>query len=136
MLSAWDLVRQQGSLYTLSAQRVVGLAPIVTGLAVAIIAAGTLRRFYSSTLVIREDHQLITRGIYRFTRHPTYLGAIMVCIGVPVQASSLFGFLTMSALCPLFLRRIRIEERMLIEEFGDAYRAYEKATKKLIPFVY
>jgi len=42
----------------------------------------------------------------------------------------------MSALIPLFLNRIRIEERMLTEEFGDAYRTYKKGTSKLIPFIY
>jgi protein-S-isoprenylcysteine O-methyltransferase Ste14 len=40
------------------------------------------------------------------------------------------------ALIPVFLNRIRIEERMLIEEFGDAYREYRETTRKLIPFVY
>ncbi len=60
----------------------------------------------------------------------------MVCLGVPVYASSLYGLLTMSALIPLVLNRIRIEERMLIEEFGDAYRTYRQTTHKLIPFIY
>ncbi len=60
----------------------------------------------------------------------------MVCIGVPVYASSLYGLLFMSALLPLALNRIRIEERILTEEFGDAYRAYSEATSKLIPFIY
>lgn len=140
VVSGWDLVRQvvrqQGSLYMLSVQSIVGLALIVIGLAILLVAAGTLRRSYSSTLVIRKDHQLITHGVYRFTRHPIYLGAIMVCIGVPVFASSLYGLLTMSALIPLLLNRIRIEERMLTDEFGDAYRTYKEATSKLIPFIY
>ena len=136
VVSAWDLVKQQESLYILSVQSTVGLALIVIGLTIALIAAGTLRRSYSSTLVIREDHQLITHGVYRFARHPIYLGAIMVCIGVPVYASSLYGLLTMSALIPLVLNRIRIEERMLTEEFGDTYRRYKEATSKLIPFIY
>ena len=57
-------------------------------------------------------------------------------IGAPVYASSYYGLLIMSALIPIFLNRIRIEERMLTEEFGDAYRKYRKATRKLIPFVY
>ncbi len=136
VVSAWDLVRQQGSLYMLSVQSIVGLALIVIGSTISVVAAGTLRRFYSSTLVIRKDHQLITHGVYRFTRHPIYLGTIMVFIGVPVCVSSLYGLLTMSALIPLLLNRIRIEERMLTEEFGDAYRKYREATSKLIPFIY
>jgi len=134
--TVWDLVKHPRSLYLLSVQNIVGLALIVVGLTIALVAMGTLRRFHASTLVIREGHQLITRGIYRFTRHPIFLGAIMVCIGVPVYASSLYGLVTMSALIPVFLNRIRIEERMLTEEFGAAYRAYKEVTSKLIPFIY
>ncbi len=136
VVCAWDLVRQQGSLFILSVHSIVGLALIVIGFAILLVAQITLRRFYSSTLVIREDHQLITHGIYRFTRHPIYLGVIIVCIGISVYASSLYGLLTMSALIPVFLNRIRIEERMLTDEFGDAYRTYKEATSKLIPFIY
>ena len=136
VVSAWDLVRRQGSLYILPVQSIVGLALVVIGLTIELVAAGTLRRFYSSTLVIREGHQLITHGVYRFARHPIYLGAFMVCIGVPLCVSSLYGLLTMSALIPLILNRIRIEERMLTDEFGDAYRTYKEATSKLIPFIY
>ncbi len=136
VVSAWDLISQQGSLYILSVQNIVGLALIVIGLTIALVAKITLRRFYSSSLVIREDHQLITHSVYRFTRHPMYLGVIMACIGILVYASSLYGLLTMSALIPVFLNRIRIEERLLTEEFGDAYRTYREATSKLIPFIY
>jgi len=132
----WDLVRQPGSLYLLSVQSIVGLTLFIVGLTTALVAHIKIGRFHSSTLVIREDHQLITHGIYRFTRHPIYLGVIMVCIGISVYASSLYGLLTMSALIPIFLIRIRIEERMLTEEFQDAYQKYKKATKKLIPFIY
>ncbi len=56
--------------------------------------------------------------------------------GVLVYASSLYGFLTMSVLIPITINRIRMEEKILTEEFGDAYRAYKKATSKLIPFIY
>ncbi len=135
-LCAWDLIRRQENLELRSLQSIVGLAFIVIGLTICLVAAATLRRFYSSTLVIRKDHQLITHGVYRFVRHPIYLGTIMVSIGVPVCVSSLYGLLIMLALVPLFLNRIRIEERMLTGEFGDAYRAYQNTTSKLIPFIY
>jgi len=136
VVSAWDLVRQQGSLYILSVQSMVGLALIVIGFTIAVVAQITLWRFYSSTLVIKENHQLITHGVYRFTRHPIYLGVIMVFIGIAVGASSMYGLLIMSALTPVFLNRIRMEERMLTDEFGDAYRTYKEDTSKLIPFIY
>ncbi len=135
-ISGWDLVRRQGSLYVLSVQSTVGLALMIIGSTILLVAQVTLWRFYSSTLVIKEDHRLITHGIYRLTRHPIYLGNIMFFIGVSVYASSLYGLLTMSALIPVFLKRIRIEERLLTDEFGDAHRTYKKATSKLIPFIY
>jgi protein-S-isoprenylcysteine O-methyltransferase Ste14 len=91
----WNFGTQPGSL-SLSAPNIVGLVLFVGGLTTALVAVGTLRRFYSSTLVTREDHQLITHGVYRFTRHPIYFGVIVVCMGVPVYASSWFGFATMS----------------------------------------
>jgi protein-S-isoprenylcysteine O-methyltransferase Ste14 len=64
------------------------------------------------------------------------MGVIIAIIGVPVYVSSLYGLLTMSALIPLILNRIRMEERLLTEEFADAYRTYKEATSKLIPFIY
>jgi protein-S-isoprenylcysteine O-methyltransferase Ste14 len=123
-------------LYIISVQCIAGLALVVIGFTILLVAQITIRRSYSSTLVIREDHQLVTHSVYRFTRHPIYLGVIMVCIGVPVFTSSLYGLLIMPALIPIFLNRIRIEERMLTEEFGDVYRMYMEATSKLIPFIY
>lgn len=60
----------------------------------------------------------------------------MVCLGVPVYASSLYGFLTMSVLVPIFLNRIRLEEKLLTEAFGEAYREYQETTCRLIPWVY
>ena len=136
VVSAWDLVRQQGSLYIHSVQNFVGLALLVIGLTIMLVAQITLWRFYFSTLVIREDHQLITHGIYRFVRHPIYLGAITGLIGVPVYVSSVYGLLTMALLIPIFLNRIRMEEKLLTTEFGDAHRTYMEATSKLIPFIY
>jgi protein-S-isoprenylcysteine O-methyltransferase Ste14 len=144
VLHGWDrliaailhLVGQPANPHTLSVQNILGLALIAAGIAVLFVAASTLRRFYSSTLVIKEDHKLITHGIYGYTRHPIYLGVIMVSIGIPLSAASLYGLLIMLALIPVLLNRIRMEERLLTEEFGDNYLAYRDSTSKLIPFVY
>jgi len=53
----------------------------------------------------------------------------------PPVFSSLYGFILMLELIPLTIYRIKIEEKMLIEKFGDEYREYMKKTKRLIPFV-
>ncbi|MFQ6077173.1 MAG: methyltransferase family protein, partial [Candidatus Bathyarchaeia archaeon] len=57
-------------------------------------------------------------------------------MGIPLFFSSLYGFLLMLGLFPCYLYRIRIEENMLLEKFGDEYREYIKKTKKIIPFVH
>lgn len=136
VVKAWELGRQPENLYTLSTLNILGLALFVVGMTIAFVAVFTLRRSYSGTLVIREDHQLITHGIYRYTRHPVYLGVIMAILGLPIFASSLYGLLIMLVLIPIFLYRIGMEERLLTEEFGDAYRDYQETTSKLVPFIY
>lgn len=136
VVKAWELGRQPENLYTLSTLNILGLALFVVGMTIAFVAVFTLRRSYSGTLVIREDHQLITHGIYRYTRHPVYLGVIMAILGLPIFASSLYGLLIMLVLIPIVLYRIGMEERLLTEEFGDAYRDYQETTSKLVPFIY
>jgi len=131
-----ELVKDPQKLRLLSMWNIAGLTLFVVGLTIAIVAQITLWRFYSGTLVIREDHQLITHGIYRFARHPIYFGVLIGIMGLPVITPSLYGFLVLSLLIPIILNRIRMEEELLTEEFGDAYRAYKETTRKLIPFIY
>jgi len=119
-----------------SAWETTGLVLILLGFTVALVGLGTLRMSYSSTLVIRRDHRLVTHGIYRLVRHPIYLGVLMVCLGIPLHSASPIGLVTMAVLIPIFRNRIRLEERLLSEEFGEAYDAYRASTGRLIPFLY
>ena len=80
----WDLIKYPENLRLLSAWNIAGLSLFIVGLTIAIVAAWTLKRFYSSTLVTREDHQLITHGVYRFARHPLYFGVLIGIMGIPV----------------------------------------------------
>lgn len=132
----WDLFRDPGSISTLSAWNLLGLLLIVTGFVILLTAQITLGRYHASVPMIWEDHKLIRHGIYCLVRHPLYLGVITVCIGLAVFGPSFPGLLIMSLLIPIFLIRIRIEERLLVETFGDAYRQYQRTTRRLIPFVY
>ncbi len=132
----WGLVKQPQAISARPAHSIVGLALFVSGLLIMLVGQATLWRNYSGTVVIREDHQLITHGIYRFTRNPIYLGALMGLVGIPVHVASLNGFLTSLLLIPIVLNRIRLEEELLTEAFQDAYRKYKATTRKLIPFVY
>lgn len=135
-VTVWELSSRYGNQFRVTAATIVGLLFISIGLSVVLVAVSTLRSSYSSTLVIREDHRLVRHGIYGFVRHPVYLGAILVLMGLPLFLSSVFGTAVMLLVIPLFLNRIRIEERLLIEEFGVEYEAYMEGTEKLVPLIY
>ena len=132
----WDLVRQPQTLFMFPVHSITGVALFIIGLIIMLVGQTTLWRNYSATVVIRENHQLITHGIYRFTRNPIYLGLIMAVTGLPVYVASLYGFLTSLVLIPIIFNRIRLEEELLTEEFQDAFQKYKETTKKLIPFIY
>jgi len=130
------MVKQPQNLSMFPMQSIIGLALFFIGLTIMLLGQATLWRNYSGTVVIREDHQLITHGIYRFTRNPIYLGMIMVITGLPLYAATVYGFLISLLLIPIILNRIRLEEELLAEEFQDAYQNYKESTNKLIPFIY
>jgi len=121
---------------TLSIHNIIGLTLSFTGFSIMLIGQVTLWQSYSSMLIIKKGQKLKTHGIYRFTRNPIYFGFILAAIGMPIFTSSLYGFLVMLLEIPICLSRIRIEQKMLIEEFGDEYRKYIKTAKKLVPFIY
>jgi len=135
-VALWEFAREGDPQLTLSTSAVIGLALILGGFPIPLFAAWTLKRSYSATLLIRDDHQLVQHGIYSKVRHPLYTGTIMVLLGLPLLLSSLLGFAVMLLVIPLFLQRIKMEEGLLTEEFGDEYRRYVERTHKLIPFVY
>ena len=90
----------------------------------------------STRLRIVEEQKLVTSGVYQYIRHPLYLGEICRNIGVPLFFNSFTGFGLIILGNIFLLIRIRIEEELLIEEFGDEYFEYKKKTKKIIPYVY
>ena len=136
MVSLWEFARGGDPEFKLSLSSILGLLFIIFTLPIVFPAAVTLRRFYSSTLVIRKDHKLIQHGIYKYVRHPIYFGTILVFLGIPLILTSLYGLATMALVIPLFLNRIRMEEKLLIEEFGAEYERYRETSKKLIPFLF
>lgn len=128
----WEFSRAEPTLWL----SLVGIALMLAGLAMNRLAISTLGKFWDK-LVIKDDHRLITEGIYSVVRHPIYASYILLFFGyvalfhAPISAAAL-------ALVSVvwFGSRIAIEEAMLIEKFGDEYRRYRERTKRLFPFVY
>lgn len=112
----------------------LGLSLFLIGVSIRRIGKITLGKYYSHGL--KPPEKLVTQGIYRHIRHPIYLAMLLYTVGIPLFFSSLYGFLVTLGFIPFTLYRIRIEEKMLIDTFGDEYREYTKKTKKMIPFIY
>lgn len=93
-----------------------------------------LGRNFWVTLRIREDHSLITEGVYRHIRHPMYAAHFLWGIAQALLLHNwLAGFSMLAALLPLFLVRIPREEQMLLDYFGEEYRSYMSRTGRIIP---
>lgn len=114
----------------------LGLLVFAIGAVIFRISRKTLRDFYSPQLIIQENHKLIRHRIYRYIRHPIYLGGSLIHISFPLVFSSLYGVLYFMGIFFFVLLTIRIEEKMLLEYFGDAYQRYCSHTKRIIPFIY
>jgi protein-S-isoprenylcysteine O-methyltransferase Ste14 len=136
LVSFWEFVAVQGLIFRLSALSVLGFILFVVGVAIRLAGKRALGKYYSYGLRVLPDHKLVTSGIYRYVRHPISMAVLIYDPGIPLIFSSLYGFLITLALIPLVLYRIRIEERMLIQKFGDEYLDYMRRTKKLIPFLH
>ena len=96
-----------------------------------------LGRFATGDLVIEDNHKLITSGIYKYIRHPIYLGTLLGVLGFGLVYRALFvPILCFIMYFLVFRQRMIYEEKILENEFGGEYTAYKKGTKKLIPFLY
>ena len=95
---------------------------------------GDLGKYWSPSLELKEDHQLVTDGVYRRIRHPMYLSLLIFAVGQTLALPNyVAGPAWLVAMIVLIAFRLRAEERMMIEEFGDEYEAYRKRTNRLIP---
>ena len=97
----------------------------------------TLGKNWSPILEIRKDHKLITKGPYKYIRHPMYtqIWIWVICQWLILSnwAVGIVGVLTWAI---LYIVRIPDEEKMMIEEFGQEYEEYMKKTGRIIPGVY
>ena len=114
-----------------------GLAVFVLGVAVRLWSIRTLGKFFTVQVAIASDHKLIEAGPYRVLRHPSYTGSLLMFVGYLLCfGNALTMAIVLIAVLAVFIRRIRVEEAALGENFGDAWRAYAKRTWRLVPLIY
>jgi protein-S-isoprenylcysteine O-methyltransferase Ste14 len=93
----------------------------------------SLGRNLTDTVVTRREHTLVTRGPYRWVRHPFYGVGFLGLLAVTLMTANWFVALTGAAVIALLVYRTRTEEAKLIERFGDEYRAYRERTGAFFP---
>ena len=114
-----------------------GAVLLIAGLIIRWVAVLQLGKSFTVDVAITDAAKLKTNGIYERIRHPAYLGILMIVTGFSSLMSSYFSFLVL--VIPVLLAiiyRIRVEEKVLITEFGDSYLSYMAGTKRLIPGIY
>jgi protein-S-isoprenylcysteine O-methyltransferase Ste14 len=113
----------------------LGFFLTVAGLAFACWARVTLGRNWSGVVQLKQDHELIVRGPYRFVRHPIYTGILLGFLGTALAIGSWAALLAVVIVGVSFWRKLRLEERWLCELFGDQYHQYMGHVKALVPWV-
>jgi protein-S-isoprenylcysteine O-methyltransferase Ste14 len=112
------------------------MATVAAGVAFAVWARTFLGQNWSGNVTLKEGHELIQGGPYRFARHPIYTGILLSILGTGVWQGTLAGLLAVGCFGAGFSWKIRLEEQWLTEEFGEQYREYRRRVKALIPLVF
>jgi len=105
------------------------------GLAFAVWARVTLGRNWSGVVTLKEGHELIERGPYRFVRHPIYTGILTMFFATALALGHLAGFAATLLMFASFWIKLRDEEKLMLQQFPGQYAAYRQRTRRIIPFV-
>jgi protein-S-isoprenylcysteine O-methyltransferase Ste14 len=116
------------------AQAWLGVFVAVAALVMFRLTHRALGRNWSLSLDVRENHHLITDGIYRKIRHPMYSAFWLWAVAQALLLPNLVaGFAGLIGFGTLFFGRVAREEQMMLETFGDEYREYMARTGRIMP---
>src|SRR4029077_13226753 len=107
----------------------------VIGLAFAVWARVTLGRNWSGVVTLKEGHELVERGPYRFVRHPIYTGILTMFFATALARGHLSGFVGTLLIFASFWIKLRNEEKLMLQQFPERYADYRRRAKRIIPFV-
>lgn len=128
--------RDLGTLPGGDALRWSGLALLAAGAALRVWPMLELGPRFASVVALQDGHRLETRGVYAWVRHPSYVGILLMDVGFAGVYRSVVAVALLPLVFWMFSRRMDVEERFLVEQFGDDYRAYMGRTARLLPGLY
>jgi protein-S-isoprenylcysteine O-methyltransferase Ste14 len=117
--------------------RPVAFGILVFGMGIRAFAIFNLGRAFSANVAMRTGQKLQRSGLYRFVRHPSYLGLELIFLAFALHSRTWACFAVVLVPPTLaLLYRIHVEETALREAFGADYDDYCRSTKRLIPGIY
>lgn len=117
--------------------RYIGMGLIISGMLFRFIAVYMLGRYFTVNVTIRTDHKIVQQGLYKYLRHPSYLGSLLSFFANGIALNNWISWIiSFVPVLLTFMYRMKIEEALLTENFGEDYINYKKKTWRLIPFVY
>lgn len=114
-----------------------GCLVYIAGMVLRWLSIIQLRESFTVDVAVSKQQELKTDGLYRFVRHPSYTGIILILAGLSLGMNNILSAAII--IIPAFLAilyRIKVEEKILIDEFGGRYLNYAEKTKKLIPYLF
>lgn len=115
--------------------RLFGFALFLIGLGIAVWARIHMDKNWGMPMTVKQRPELVTSGPYKYVRHPIYAGLLLAIYGTALVANLLWLIVLFLLAC-YFLYAAVVEERLLVKEFPQAYPAYKKRTKMLIPYIF
>jgi protein-S-isoprenylcysteine O-methyltransferase Ste14 len=115
----------------------VGIVLMLGGLVLRWWANAVLGKFYTSTLRLAKDQQIVREGPYRLVRHPGYSGMLLLWVGAGLASQNwLVAEIILTLMSIAYTYRIRSEESILLTAFGEKYRDYMASTWRLVPWIF
>jgi protein-S-isoprenylcysteine O-methyltransferase Ste14 len=116
------------------AVQVFGVIVMWLGLATRVWAVAALGGAFRTTVEVDRDQAVVSTGPYKWIRHPSYAGLLLILAGLGLAIGNWLSAVACLALpLPAIVWRIHVEEAELTRVLGDAYRAYQTRTARLIP---
>ena len=112
-----------------------GAVLCIAGLLFALWARLILGRNWSGMVTLKEGHELVEHGPYRFVRHPIYTGMLAMFFATALVQRHLAGFVGVLLMFASFWIKLGLEENLMLQQFPERYPAYRQRTKRIIPFV-
>lgn len=115
--------------------RWIGVIPLLFGAFWMVWSLHHLGENLTVSIATKEDHALVTTGPYRWVRHPLYSGGMLESMGLCVMMANWFVAAAAGAFWLLLAVRTPMEERRLLDKFGEEYRDYARRVGRFVPKV-